>query len=337
MKNPLVSIIIPVIELNDYLEESIPEILKLDYPNFEIIILPNEKSDTKWEKTRIIATKTSNPSTKRNIGVKHANGKIIAFLDDDAYPKKDWLKIAIRKLRDKKIVAVGGPAVTPKSDSILQKASGAMSESFIGGGKARNRFISVGKGEYVDDWPSVNLLVKKEAFIATGGFDKRFWPGEDTKLCRDLLNYGKIYYQPKAIVYHHRRASLVKHLRQNGNYGLHRGHFARHYPENSLKLFYLCPSLFVIYLLILAIFEMLIPILHWNLGLWNYVLLFPLALYLLLIIVDVLVISIRHLNPLVGIATIPYIIGTHIYYGIRFIKGYFSVDISASTHNKKSQ
>jgi hypothetical protein len=80
----------------------------------------------------------------------------------------------------------------------------------------------------------------------------------------------------------------------------------------------------------------MLNIFYLNVLIWN-IILSPLYIYLLLIVVDVIMISIRHKNILVGIATIPYIFLTHVYYGIRFIKGYFENDISASTHHKKSQ
>ncbi|OGD66824.1 hypothetical protein A3F08_00395 [Candidatus Berkelbacteria bacterium RIFCSPHIGHO2_12_FULL_36_9] len=330
-----ISIIIPVIKINDYVRESIPEILKLK-ENIEIIILPNKKTDEKFVKTKIIPTKNPSPSNKRNLGVKKATGEIIAFLDDDAYPKPDWLKFALIHFADKNIIGVGGPAITPDSDSTLQKASAAVFESFIGGGSTRKRYLSVGKKCLVDDWPSVNLLVRRNVFLKTNGFDEKFWPGEDTKLCLELIKYGKIIYEPNAIVYHHRRASLMKHLRQIGNYGLHRGHFARRYPENSLRLFYIIPSIFSLYLIFGLIFEignlfrssyLVISIFYW----------YPLFLYFALIIIDAIFISIRHKNPLVGILTIPYIFLTHFYYGLRFIKGYLLSNITHSAHAKKTQ
>ncbi len=333
-----ISIVIPIIEINDYLKESIPQILKLNNRDFEIIVLPNKASNNKWPKTRIIPTGFSNASKKRNLGVKEARGEIIAFLDDDAYPQKDWLDKALKHFDDKKIIAVGGPAITPKKDSILQKASGAMSESIIGIGEARERFMPTGKQHFVDDWPSVNLIVRRDVFIKSGGFDPRYWPGEDTKLCLELIKYGKIIRDPRAIVYHHRRASLLKHLRQNGNFGLHRGHFAKKYPGNSFRLCYFIPSIFVVYLIFLFIIWIfnILNIFYLNALIWN-IILSPLYIYILLMTVDIIMISIRHKNLLVGIATIPYIFLTHIYYGLRFIKGYFASDILASTHHKKSQ
>jgi len=52
-----VSIIIPVKEINDYIRESVPIILKMDYQNYEIIILPNEDNiPFSAEKTKIVSS-----------------------------------------------------------------------------------------------------------------------------------------------------------------------------------------------------------------------------------------------------------------------------------------
>ena len=56
-KDTKISIIVPVIAINDYIRESVPKILELDWPDFEIIIFTDEPDDKhKWEKTRIIAS-----------------------------------------------------------------------------------------------------------------------------------------------------------------------------------------------------------------------------------------------------------------------------------------
>lgn len=317
MKSIKVSIIIPVIAVNDYIKESVPKMLALDWPDFEVIIFTDEPdSKHTWPKTRIIASGKVGPAEKRDLALKYAEGNILAFLDDDAYPRGDWLKKAIRHFDDPKVAGVGGPAITPSDDGTLQKVSGAVFESFIGGAGARNRYLSIGPVKEVDDWPTVNLLVRRDVFEKVGGFDNTYWPGEDTKLCLDIIHAGhKIIYEPKAIVYHHRRSDLLKHFKQIGNYGLHRGHFAKIYPETSCKPFYFVPMLFDLYLLLLAI----LFIIHNS----KFIILalVPLIAYFLLLIVDGFIISFRWKNPFVGLLTIPMIFLTHFWYGVKFVQG----------------
>lgn len=311
-----VSIIIPVIAINNYIRESVPKILELDWPDFEIIIFP-DKEDKKhrWPKTRIIPSGKVGPAEKRDLAIKYAQGEILAFLDDDAYPQRDWLKKAMKHFTDDKVAGVGGPAITPKDDGVLQKVSGAVFESYLGGGKARNRYLSMGNVQKTEDWPTVNLLVRKKVFEKIGGFDNTYWPGEDTKLCLDIVQAGfQIMYEPKAVVFHHRRADLKKHFKQIGNYALHRGYFAKIYPETSRKLFYFVPSLFDLYLVGLV----LVGFLAKNLiGLY----LVPLGAYVLGLIIDGIIISARWKSLFVGFVTIPMILLTHVWYGIKFCQG----------------
>ena len=111
----------------------------------------------------------------------HAKGEILAFLDDDAYPVKDWLKNAVKNFSDPQVAAVGGPAVTPEEDSDLQKTSGLIYSSVLVSGNFTYRYIP-GKRQEVEDYPSCNFLVRKSVMQELGGFNTNFWPGEDTKL-----------------------------------------------------------------------------------------------------------------------------------------------------------
>ena len=110
-----------------------------------------------------------------------------------------------------------GPGVTPPNDSVFQKAGGWVSASFLGGGPAASHRFFPRKKREVDDYPSMNFVVRKSDFRAVDGFNSRFWPGEDTKLCLDLTKKlgKKIIYDPEVLVYHHRRSLFVPHLKQN--------------------------------------------------------------------------------------------------------------------------
>jgi cellulose synthase/poly-beta-1,6-N-acetylglucosamine synthase-like glycosyltransferase len=321
-KYPKVSIIIPVKKINDYIHESMDHILSLDYPDYEVIIFPDlDDKVHSWPKTRIVASGKVGPAEKRDLALKYADGKILAFLDDDAYPQPDWLKKMVHCFRDGEVGAVGGAAITPKGNGVLQKVSGAIFESYLGGGSARNRYLCIGDHCDCDDWPTVNLLVWKDVFAEVGGFNCSYWPGEDTKLCLDIISAGyKIKYDPEGVVYHHRRSDLLKHFKQIGSYALHRGHFAKRYPKTSLKLFYFVPTLFDLYLGLLVILSISEGSRFFTF-VQNDILLVPLAFYILGLIFDATVISLRYRNPLVGLITIPMIFLTHVWYGIRFVWG----------------
>ena len=317
MKNPpKVSIIIPVKEINDYIKESISKILELDYFDFEILIFPDFESLQAFPKTKIIPTGQVGPSQKRNMALQYATGEILAFLDDDAYPDKNWLARAVLYFESSEASAVGGPAITPESDSFWQKVSGAVFLSKISGGNPE-RYWPIGDIKEVDDWPSVNLLVRKSDFAAVGGFNSDFWPGEDTKLCFDLTKKlgKKIIYDPSVLVYHHRRAGLKKHLKQVGGYGLHRGFFAKKYPENSRKLKYFIPSLFFIFAAFGWLMIFLPLFFNWlYLGLW---LVYGLALLVAFFDINKKIKSVQ-----ISLAALPCVLLTHLTYGYKFLQGF---------------
>lgn len=332
------SIVIPIKEINDYLrKETIPAILNQSYKNFEIIILPDRPSKEKFSKTKIIPSwPKTGPADKRDLGVKKAKGEIIAFLDDDSYPDKNWLKNALEIfnlksyiLNHKSLVAgVCGPTLTPPHNSLRQKASGYVWSTWLGSGGAGTYRCAVSQRREVDDFPTVNLLVRKKDFLGVGGFDSHFWPGEDTKLCYDLVYKlkKKIIYDPKVLVYHHRRAVFKPHLQQIARYAIHRGHFARILPKTSLRFGYLIPTIFVLGLLgtpiLIFVLEMFtlcfisIPLL--------ILYLFSISLYLLLLLITAAKVYLKEKKLKLALLVIPSIFVTHIAYGILFIKGFFS-------------
>ncbi len=317
------SIIIPVKEINDYIRESIPIILNIDYEDYEIIILPNEEPAKipdylKDEKIKIAPTGMVSPAIKRDIGAKKSLGKYLAFIDDDAYPRKDWLSVAEKTFEEKGTAAICGPAITPSDDSLLQKASGLVFETMFGGGGMDYRYKPAKSSFYVEDFPSVNLIVSKKAFLDIGGFDNDFWPGEDTKFCLELIKRGeKIWYSNELIVYHHRRKLFLPHLKQIGNYGKHRGYFARKYPKNSFKLGYFIPSLFMLDYFLLFILGILNPSIF---KIWIALII----IYFVLVAADVLL---RTFNPILAILAIIAVFLTHLVYGAMFIKGFLSKNL----------
>lgn len=315
------SIIIPVQKINDYIYETCGKLANLKNKNFEILIFSDEteENDLELEKklnAKIISAGKVSPAIKRDLALKYAKGEYLAFIDDDAYPDENWLDVAEKYLRDENVAAIGGPQLTPVDDSFRQKVSGAMFLSPLSG-SAIIRFWPGKKTREVDDWPSVNFIVKKSDFEKVGGFDSAYWPGEDTKLCLEIVKNlkKKILYIPELVVYHHRRAGIKKHLKQTGNYGLHRGYFAKIFPETSRKLMYFIPSIFVIFLMIGGLASI-----YYDLMLKLYLL--GIIVYIFALIISTVFIWNKVKDFSVSIATIPYLISFHIWYGIRFVQGF---------------
>ncbi len=313
------SIIIPVVSINDYVRETVPYIQALTEHEWELFIIPNNVEKNEWpEDERIVVVESGRVGLgdKRDLGAKKASGDILVFLDDDSYPEPNILKFASKHFKNSNILAVGGPGITPPTDSFWQRVSGAVFLSKYTGGSPE-RYVSVGQARIVDDWPSVNFMVRKEIFLSVGGFDCKYWPGEDTKLCLKLINIGaNIIYEPDMVVWHHRRSGFVAHLKQIGAYGLHRGYFARHYPKTSFRLKYFLPSSLFLFV-VLSIFSLFIK----SQILYQLVII-GLILYAFSLIVGALEI-IKFEKILVTFSAILYVIPTHIFYGMRFIEGYF--------------
>lgn len=311
MVNPKVSIIIPCREINGYARESIEHCLSLDYPDFEVLLLPDSEQNIDSSNVRVIPTGPIGPSEKRDLALNHASGEILAFIDDDAYPSECWLREAVKHFKDDEVAAVGGPAVTPMGDGLLQKASGFVYSSFLGSGSLRARYIP-GKQSEVDDHPSCNFVIRKSVFQQVGGFSTLFWPGEDTKLCLEITDklHKKIIYDPEVLVYHHRRSLFQPHLRQVWSYAVHRGYFAKRFPQTSRRVSFLLPSLFCLGLLFGIAASFLNPIL-------GMIFLSVIAIYLLLALFSSLQSRDIRIMPLVFTG----IITTHLTYGTGFIKG----------------
>jgi len=309
---PKVSIIIPLYVISDRFFEDLNKFKDTNYPNYEILVVSDKKVQIENPKVRLILTgfKQTGPAEKRDIAIKKAKGEICAFIDDDAYPDKNWLKEAVGWFSNNKIVAVGGPGITPKEDGFWQKITGYIIESYLCAGDVQYRFYPSSK-RFVNDYPAYNLFVSTSVLKKVGGYGCNFYGGEDTFLCMKLIKYGDIVYDPKVLVYHHRRSFPLAHLKQISNVGLHRGYFFKRYPATSRHAMYLLPTSLTLGLLSLIVLSIFHPI---------YFVLLVLGIFFFWILGTYSVR--RHEVAMEGslIAGLGIIL-THLVYGIYFIKG----------------
>jgi len=313
------SIIIPCRIYNKNLDLTLKKIEDQLYQNYEVIVIldfedSNLKSDSK---VKYIFSGIKTPGEKRNLGIEKSTGEFIAFLDDDAYPDSSWLENSKNILvSNPEYIGVCGPSITPYESSFLEEIGGFIYESFLTSGPTRYRHLPMHQ-RLVDDYPSVNLILREDKLVEVGGFDTKYWPGEDTKLCLELTKkFGtKILYSPNIVVYHFRRGVFHPHLIQLSRYASHRGYFAKIFPETSLKLSYFIPSIFLIYLV-------LTPLIFRFFG--NVLLLIPLIIYGFFLIVETFSIYLKSKSVAKAILSSLGILFSNLTYGLFFIKGLFS-------------
>lgn len=95
---PLVSVVIPAYNVEDYIRECVDSVLNQSYENIEIIVVDDGSTDSTpgvadslksiSDKVKVLHKSNGGLSSARNYGLKNANGEYVLFLDSD-----DWLEL----------------------------------------------------------------------------------------------------------------------------------------------------------------------------------------------------------------------------------------------------
>lgn len=131
MKNELISVVIPTYKRSEFLKKAINSVIKQTYQNFEILVIDDNQDDQEINKVRQISNLYSDyvryiknfrkkgGSGARNSGVIEANGKFIAFLDDDDKWTKNKLQEQVSEFNNSEVVLVASDFVV--EDTIRNK------------------------------------------------------------------------------------------------------------------------------------------------------------------------------------------------------------------------
>jgi len=167
-----------------------------------------------------------NPSRQRNQAVEMATGEIVFFLDSDSRARGDLFLRGVTLLREGGFSVVGGPSVTPATDTPFQKAIDAVFTSPFGGASVRARYTPVGKTREAseNDLILCNMAIFRETFIENGGFCEDLYPNEENEFLNRIAGRGhRMAYSPQSIVFRSQRPDLRAFARQVFNYGRGRG------------------------------------------------------------------------------------------------------------------
>ena len=244
------SIIIPVFNRPEEVDELLESLLGQEEKDFEVVIvedgsqIPCKEVCGKYADRldlHYYQKKNSGPGQSRNYGAERAGGDYLLILDSDVVLPRRYLRAVSEELDRKPADAFGGPDRAHDSFTDTQKAiSYSMTSFFTTGG------IRGGKKKLDKFYPrSFNMGIRRDVYQELGGFSKmRF--GEDIDFSIRIFKAGKhCRLFPEAWVWHKRRTDFRKFWRQVYNSGIARINLYRKYPE-SLKLVHLLPMVFTV-------------------------------------------------------------------------------------------
>lgn len=203
----------------------------------------------------LLIAEGSAPSRQRNLAASAARGELLCFLDDDSLVNPENLRLCAEIMNDENVAVVGGPSVTPASDSPLQQLFGSALSSPLGSGAVRGRYRVFGAVRETTEKELIlcNLAIRRSVFVELGGFDERLYPNEENELLDRIKSSGfKLVHNPAMYVYRSQRRSLKAFVRQMFAYG--RGRAQQTLISGSFSLVSFVPLFFMLYL-ILALFS----------------------------------------------------------------------------------
>ncbi|MBR6893977.1 MAG: glycosyltransferase [Bacteroidaceae bacterium] len=315
------SIIIPVFNRPDEVDELLQSLTEQTVKDFEVVIVEDGSKtpckdvvDKYADSLHLIYYYKENggPGPARNYGVERANGDYVLILDSDCVLPPTYLEAIETELNSNPCDAFGGPDRAHDSFTPVQKAiSYSMTSFFTTGG------IRGGKKKLDKFYPrSFNMGVRRDVYQALGGFSKmRF--GEDIDFSIRIFKGGyRCRLFPEAWVWHKRRTDMDKFFKQVFNSGIARINLEKRHP-GSMKLVHLLPTAFTVGVTALIILALVLRFMgSW---MWLYALL-PIELYCLLIFIDA---SIQNKSMVIGILAVEAAFVQLFGYGLGFIKAWW--------------
>jgi glycosyltransferase involved in cell wall biosynthesis/GT2 family glycosyltransferase len=218
---PAVSIVINTLNRATLLASALAALRGLDYPNFEVVVVNGPSTDgteallETWAgKVRIARCEEANLSVSRNIGIAHAAGEIVVFIDDDAAPHPKWLSRLAGAFRDPDIGGAGG--FTVDNTGVAWQARKTVCDRF-GAAYPMSAFFDERTLNHpgLAFYPSLlgtNCAFRASALRQIGGFDHAFaYFLDETDVCLRLIDAGwKLAYEPGALIFHQFAESHIR-------------------------------------------------------------------------------------------------------------------------------
>ncbi|MDD3138290.1 MAG: glycosyltransferase [Lachnospiraceae bacterium] len=223
VKNPLVSIIIPVYNQFTFTYHCLKSIFENSGSvSYEIILADDGSNDLTTQIDKIIKNIKIVRNDKNlrflkncNHAAGYANGKYMLFLNNDTQVGVNWLEPLVQLVeKDVTIGLVGSKLVY--ANGMLQEAGGIVWKDGTGWNYGNGQNPNNPEYNYVKECDYISgaaIMIPKELWTEIGGFDERFIPAyyEDTDLAFEVRKRGKkVVYQPLSVVTHYEGISNGK-------------------------------------------------------------------------------------------------------------------------------
>lgn len=313
------SIIVPVFNRPDEVDELLLSLTRQSFTNFEVLLVEDgstNRCDKVYEKyakqlrINYIFKPNSGPGPSRNVGYEHAKGDYYIAFDSDCIIPPDYLTNVDRFLSQTPLDAWGGPDRGHADFTPVQQAMAYTMSSVLTTGGIRGGLKDVKNFQP----RSFNMGISKDVFRRTEGFKFDRY-AEDIEFSIRIKKSGfYVGYIPDAYVFHKRRTNLGQFYRQVFNFGRGRVQVGRVHSE-AVRITHWFPSLFLIGLtLVLILF-----LVSWPLGVIG---LLGYALYILAIAFSAYRYS---KSMLVGLLAGPSAMVQLVGYGAGFLKEKLSI------------
>ncbi|HRI45683.1 MAG TPA: glycosyltransferase [Ignavibacteriaceae bacterium] len=222
---PFVSIIVPVYNEGKVIRESINSLLKLDYSNYEIIIVNDGSKDDTLEvaktlvglqqgrygdvKVSLINKPNGGKAKALNAGIHFSKAEIVLCMDGDSQLSEDSIRMAVRHFSDPEIGAVAGNVKVMNRKKLFTDLQALEYIEGLNMARAAQSFMKL-----VNIIPGPIGLFRKRAIEDAGYYSSDTF-AEDADLTLKILAHNwKIYYEPRAISYTEAPEKLQQLLKQ---------------------------------------------------------------------------------------------------------------------------
>lgn len=210
-KPVLVSVVINTADRAKFIGDTLRGLEQQTYNDFEVIVVNGPSQDDTEQVVKSFNIRyysaPFNLSVSRNIGIKHAAGDVVAFIDDDAVPSPTWLEEIVAGYSDEHIGAVGG-WVYHVDSADYQFKYGAISKWGLPILKNEKDFdYNSPHADFYNINIGTNATYRREHLVAVGGFDEEIeYYHDESDVCVRMIDAGYTVKELSGAIVHHKMA-----------------------------------------------------------------------------------------------------------------------------------